>query len=167
MISSYKLMSSQTLRTVEMYSRMIAETEYFVTFIDIIINYVEDVSETEFGERFSAMVPSLMRAKDMNQIMEVIYKETDLNLNNFLMQIQNSDVRQKLLDAIGNLVASSLTFFDNFFHDDLKMTFVNTFLVSQGFPVINNRWTLPTALYGNISKKLDHFTNWIWFFFVL
>ena len=41
-----------------------------------------------------------MQAKDMNQIMEVVYKETDLNLNNFLMQIQNSDVRGKLLDSL-------------------------------------------------------------------
>ena len=34
--------------------------------------------------------------------MEIVYKETDLNLNNFLMQIQNSDVRRKLLDSIAS-----------------------------------------------------------------
>ena len=47
---------------------MIGETEYYVTIVDILINYVEDVAATEFGQRFSKMVPSLMRAKDTNQV---------------------------------------------------------------------------------------------------
>ena len=68
-IKSYGLMSGDSLKTFEMYARMIAETEYFVTIIDIIINYVEDVAKTEFGVRFSKMIPMLMKAQDMNQVL--------------------------------------------------------------------------------------------------
>jgi hypothetical protein len=51
-ISNYNLMSKSTLKTFDMYARMIAETEYYVTIIDILINYIEDLASTEFGERF-------------------------------------------------------------------------------------------------------------------
>ena len=61
-------MSGDSLKTFDMYARMIAETEYFVTIIDILINYVEDVANTEFGIRFSKMIPMLMQAHDMNQV---------------------------------------------------------------------------------------------------
>ena len=64
-------MSKSTLKTFEMYGSMLTETEYFATFIDIIINYIEDAASTELGERFSRMVPNLMLAKDINQILEV------------------------------------------------------------------------------------------------
>jgi hypothetical protein len=59
-ISGYNLMSKETLRTFEMYVRMITETEYYLTVIDILVNYVEDVASTEFGERFSKMIPHLV-----------------------------------------------------------------------------------------------------------
>ena len=67
-IGSYGLMSRDSLKTFGMYARMMAETEYFVTMVDIVINYVEDVANTEFGIRFSRMMPMLMKAEDMNQV---------------------------------------------------------------------------------------------------
>jgi hypothetical protein len=36
------------------------------------------------------MIPHLMVAENMNQILEVVYKETDMDLNNFLLQVSIS-----------------------------------------------------------------------------
>ena len=159
LISDYKLMSKSTLRTFEMYASMITETEYYVTLIDIVINYVEDIANTEFGERFSRMLPHLMESKDMNQIVEVIYKDTGMDLDNFLLQLQNSDIRKKLLDSIAQAMSATLTFLDGLVRDDLKLTFLNTFLVSQGFPVINNRKLVMSGI--KLAEKLTTtFSSW-------
>ena len=158
-IADYNLMSKSTLRTFEMYATMIAETEYFVTLVDIVINYIEDAASTEFGERFSRMLPHLMEARDMNQILEVVYKETDLDLNNFLLQLQNSDIRKKLLDSVANAMAATVNFFDGLVHDDLKMTFVNTFLVSSGLPVINNRKLVSSGI-KLVEKLTAKLSSW-------
>ncbi len=99
-----------------------------------------------------------MQAKDITQIMEVVYKETDMNLENFLMQIQNSDVRRKLLDSIAQLLSSTINFLNSLFRDDLKMTILNTFLVSQGYPAINNRKLVSSGL-KLVEKLMATFTR--------
>lgn len=59
---------------IKMYGSLLTDTEYFITVMDMLINYVEDLSETEFGDRFMKMIPALMKAKDMQETMEIIYK---------------------------------------------------------------------------------------------
>jgi len=67
-------MSPETLSMFNLYGNMLIETEYFITLMDMFIAYVEDMSETEFGDRFTKMVPDLMKAKDMQETMEIVYK---------------------------------------------------------------------------------------------
>ena len=61
-MSAYNLVSPQTLKTGEMYAKMMSKTEYFNTFMDVIINYTETLGDTEIGQKFVDLAPHLMQA---------------------------------------------------------------------------------------------------------
>lgn len=45
-----------------------------------------------------------------------LFQETDLDLNSFLSLVQNSDIRNKLMDKIALLFTSSVKAADDFIH---------------------------------------------------
>jgi hypothetical protein len=56
-------------------------------------------------------------------------------------------------------VTTGINVVQSFIKDDMKMTFVNTFLLAQGFPSINSRKIVHSAT-KLVDKLISIFTPW-------
>jgi len=158
-ISAYELVSPQTLRTGDMYAKMIAKTEYFNTLIDFLINWTEGLGETEFGQRIVEIAPSLIQAKSVGDVVEILTKEFDSHKNGLMDLAQDPATKDKAVEMLATLVNSGINLVQTFIKDDMKMTFVNTFLLAQGFPSINSRKIVSSAT-KLVDKVISIFTPW-------
>lgn len=158
-ISAYELMSPTTLRSFEQYGKMFARTEYFVAFIDTLINWIEDVGQTEIGARLAELAPLLIQSGNMGDAMNLVSKELDQSKAGIIKLIQDPETKEKTIQFLATVATTSISWFQSLLNDDMKITFLNTFLLSQGFPSINSRKVIQSG--SRLAEKvITTFTAW-------
>jgi hypothetical protein len=105
-MSAYNLVSPQTLRTVDMYVKMMAKTEYFNTIMDVLINSSEGLGETEFGRHVIEFAPLLMQANSVGEAIEILSKEFDLSQNGVMAMVQDPETKGKAVTIFATVLTS-------------------------------------------------------------
>ena len=73
--------------------------------------------------------------------------------------VQDPATKDKAVEMLATFVNSGINLVQTFIKDDMKMTFVNTFLLAQGFPSINSRKIVSSAT-KLVDKVISIFTPW-------
>lgn len=158
-ISAYELVSPQTLKTATMYSKAVSKSEYFDLFIDALIGWVEGLGESEIGKRIVELAPSLIQAKSVGEVAAILTSEFDKHKDGLLELAQDPSTKDKAVTAVASFINSGINYVQSFIKDEMKMTFVNTFLLTQGFPSINSRKIVVSSM-KLIDKAISIFTPW-------
>ena len=86
-------------------------------------------------------------------------RELNLSQEGVLALIKDPGTKDTAVAVFAGFLTSAVNHIQTFLKDDMKMTFVNTFLLSQGFPSINSR-KIVASVTKLIDKLITIFTPW-------
>ena len=158
-ISAYELVTPQTLKTVTMYAKAVSKSEYFDLLIDSLIGWVEGLGESEIGKQLVEIAPSLIQAKSVGEVVGVLTREFDKHKDGLLELAQDPNTKVVAVEKFASFINAGINYVQLFVKDDMKMTFINTFLLTQGFPSINSR-KIVTSSMKLVDKVISVFTPW-------
>lgn len=132
-MSSYKLVSDDTIQIIRGYSHMVTKIEGLGEGIVAFAENLAWLVESEEGEKFFEILPLLADADQRDEAYERLREETKRQWSKFFNILNNSDVKRSFLVTCAEYMNAAHTYLVK---DQMKMMVANAFLISQGLPPI-------------------------------
>lgn len=81
--------------------------------------------------RIADLGPKILQSGSPQLALELILKELESTKSELMNYVQNPETSERALNFVGSMAASGLSLFNGLIKDEMKITFINTFLLSQ------------------------------------